>query len=319
MNASGSGSSSVQSRVDSGWKYVRQTNMVNKNDMICNFCKKVTKGGIYRAKQHIVGGFRNTKACLKCPSHVRTEIQDFMEKKMSAGNAEKQAFPDFADIDTFGEDEEMDDNGMKITGCGPSGVSKKPRTKGPMDIFFAPNIEKNLQKKGQQKQMKQSTINETCKKELRGRACKDIAKWMYDAAISFNAVKYPSFSVMIESIGQFGAGMKPPSYHEVRVPLLNDEVTDVKNMMKSYENEWRLYGCSIMADGWTDKKQRTLINFLVNSPKGTFFLESVDASDYAKTGEKMFELLDRVVERVGEANVIQVVTDSASNNVLAGK
>ncbi|KAK8941281.1 hypothetical protein KSP39_PZI010745 [Platanthera zijinensis] len=142
---------------------------------------------------------------------------------------------------------------------------------------------------------------------------------MYDAAIPFNAVTYRSFAVMIESIGQFGVGLKPPSYHEVHVPLLNNEVAEVQKMMKNYEDEWRLFGCSIMADGWTDKKQRTLINFLVNSPKGTFFLESVDASDYAKTGERMFELLDIVVERVGEANVVQVVTDSASNNVLAGK
>ncbi|KAK8951550.1 hypothetical protein KSP39_PZI003122 [Platanthera zijinensis] len=124
---------------------------------------------------------------------------------------------------------------------------------------------------------------------------------------------------MVESIGQFGVGLKPPSYHEVRVPLLNNEVNEVKDMMKTYEDEWRVFGCSIMADGWTDRKQRTLINFLVNSPKGTFFLESVDASNYSKTGEKLFELLDRVVERVGEANVVQVVTDSASNNVLAGK
>ncbi|KAK8970811.1 hypothetical protein KSP40_PGU013540 [Platanthera guangdongensis] len=136
-------------------------------------------------------------------------------------------------------------------------------------------------------------------------------------AIPFIAVTYRSFAVMIESIGQFGVGLKPPSYHEVRVPLLNNEVIEIQKMMKNYEDEWKLFGCSIMTDRWTDKKHRTLIIFLVNSPKGTFFLESVDASDYANTGERMFELLDRVVKRVGEANVVQVITDSASNNVLA--
>ncbi|XP_058010208.1 uncharacterized protein LOC110670461 [Hevea brasiliensis] len=142
---------------------------------------------------------------------------------------------------------------------------------------------------------------------------------MYDAAIPFNAVNYPSFQVMVESIGQFGIGMKAPSFHEVRVPLLNEEVAEVNNSLKSYEEEWAKYGCSIVADGWTDKKQRTLINFLVNSPKGTVFMESVYASEYSKTGNKMYDLLNRFVERVEEANVVQVVTDNASNCVLVGK
>lgn len=33
-----------------------------------------------------------------------------------------------------------------------------------------------------------------------------------------------------------------------------------------------------MSDGWTDGKGRVLLNFLVNSPAGTFFLKSIDAS-----------------------------------------
>ncbi|XP_016903105.2 uncharacterized protein LOC107992036 [Cucumis melo] len=74
-----------------------------------------------------------------------------------------------------------------------------------------------------------------------------------------------------------------------------------------------------MADGWTDRRDRTLINFLVNIPKGTMFIESIDASSYVKDGKKMFELLDNFVERIGEANVVQVVTDSASANVMAGR
>ncbi|XP_028084270.1 uncharacterized protein LOC114285424 [Camellia sinensis] len=74
-----------------------------------------------------------------------------------------------------------------------------------------------------------------------------------------------------------------------------------------------------MADGWKDKRNRALINFLVNCPRGSMFIESVDASSLSKDANKMFELLDNFVERIGEANVVQVVTDSASANVLVGK
>ena len=49
------------------------------------------------------------------------------------------------------------------------------------------------------------------------------------------------------------------------------------------------------------------------------FLKSVDASDRVKYGQLLFQLLDEVVEEVGEANVVQVITDKASNYVLAGK
>ncbi|WJX29351.1 hypothetical protein P8452_18003 [Trifolium repens] len=74
-----------------------------------------------------------------------------------------------------------------------------------------------------------------------------------------------------------------------------------------------------MTDGWTDTKGRTLINFLVNSPAGTMFVKSVDASAYMKIGQKVYELLDSFVEEVGESNVVQLVTDNGSNYVLAGK
>ncbi|XP_050947036.1 uncharacterized protein LOC127151431 [Cucumis melo] len=124
---------------------------------------------------------------------------------------------------------------------------------------------------------------------------------------------------MIESIGQFGPGLKPPTYHELRVPCLKKKLEATNELMSSHKAEWAKVGCTVMADGWTDRRNRTLINFLVNSPKGTMFIESIDASSYVKDGKKMFELLDNFVERIGEANVVQVVTDSASANVMAGR
>ena len=66
-----------------------------------------------------------------------------------------------------------------------------------------------------------------------------------------------------------------------------------KDSMKDHEMEWKRNGCPIMSDGWTDRKGRTLVNFLVNCSKGTMFMESINVSSMIKTGEKMFELLDK--------------------------
>jgi len=42
-----------------------------------------------------------------------------------------------------------------------------------------------------------------------------------------------------------------------------------------------------MIDDLIDKKRRTIINFLVNNPKGTMFLKSMDASSISKTTKKL--------------------------------
>lgn len=68
-----------------------------------------------------------------------------------------------------------------------------------------------------------------------------------------------------------------------------------------------------------DKKNITLINFLVNCPFSTMFSKTVDASSYMKIREKVFELLYSFVEEIGDNNVVQVFTYNESNFKLIGK
>lgn len=123
---------------------------------------------------------------------------------------------------------------------------------------------------------------------------------------------------MLEAIGQYGPGLQPPSLHQLRVPLLQKELAHTKNFMKEQEEEWARVGCSIMSDGWKDRQNRSLMNFMVNSPKGTMFIESIDVSSFVHSGERMFDILDKWVEKIGAENVVQVITDNASSLVFAG-
>lgn len=132
-------------------------------------------------------------------------------------------------------------------------------------------------------------------------------------------VKLESFRDMLTAVGSFGPALRPPSYHDIRVPLLTNELAYTEELLKPQREQWGRFGCSIMSDGWTDRKQRSLINFLVNCPAGTMFIKSIDASDFLKIGEKIFELLDSVVDEIGEEKVVQVISDNGSNFVLAGK
>jgi hypothetical protein len=74
-----------------------------------------------------------------------------------------------------------------------------------------------------------------------------------------------------------------------------------------------------MSDGWTDGKGRLILNFLVNCPKGTMFIKSVDASAYTKDAQLLCELLDGFIREIGPQYVVQVIMDNAANYVVAGR
>ena len=125
------------------------------------------------------------------------------------------------------------------------------------------------------------------KKGLREEACQAIARFFYNNVIPFNVAKSEEFTAMFDLVSRHGLGFKPSSYHDIRVKYLKEEVTNTSLALQSHRDEWKKMGCTIMTDGWTDKKRKTIINFLVNSPKGTVFLKSIDASAISKTAEKV--------------------------------
>ncbi|XP_006588065.1 uncharacterized protein LOC114368165 [Glycine soja] len=138
--------------------------------------------------------------------------------------------------------------------------------------------------------LRQMNIRESMDKNEVLKVHQYIAHFWYQAGLSFNLIKLKSFKNMVVAIGQYGPHLPIPSYHDIRVPLLKKEVEYTENLMKGHREQWVKYGCTIMFDAWTDRKQRC---------------------------EKLFELLDAIVEEVGEENIVLVVTDNGSNNVLA--
>lgn len=73
-----------------------------------------------------------------------------------------------------------------------------------------------------------------------------------------------------------------------------------------------------MGDGWTDGRQRNLINFLVYSPMGIAFVKSIDASNAVKDATLLSKLFLEVIEWVGVSNVVHMVTDNGANYKAAG-
>jgi hypothetical protein len=100
---------------------------------------------------------------------------------------------------------------------------------------------------------------------------------------------------------------------------LREEVDNTKEMLKDHEKEWIKTGCSVMTDAWTDQERRSIMNLCVNCSIGTSFVESKEVSDESHTGELIYQYVDGFIEKIGPQNVVQVVTDNASNNMVANE
>ncbi|XP_012848004.1 PREDICTED: uncharacterized protein LOC105967965 [Erythranthe guttata] len=123
--------------------------------------------------------------------------------------------------------------------------------------------------------------------------CNDICRCLYAKALLFNLVKDPFLKSMLQSVAEYEKRLIPHSYHEARVTFLENEVKSIQEIIERYRDEWKMTGCTLMSDGWTYNMNHSITNFLVNSPKGTVFLTSIDTSDVFKNATELFKLLDK--------------------------
>ncbi|XP_075663050.1 uncharacterized protein LOC142632555 [Castanea sativa] len=124
---------------------------------------------------------------------------------------------------------------------------------------------------------------------------------------------------VVACTASYDPGYRGRNYHALRAPLLREAKREVQLIVDSHRSYWADTGCTIMANGWIDTRHRTLINFLVYCPKGIIFIRSFDASDLVKNAINLSNLFDEIVDWVGPANIVHLVTDNAANYVAVGR
>ncbi|RZC76074.1 hypothetical protein C5167_001150 [Papaver somniferum] len=308
----------VRPSADPGWDY-GQPLVNDRNSVKCDLCGVITRAGIFRHKKHLLGGFKDVTLCTNVTKEIQDRIRKFMDEQSSKKKEKEIITPAPLPL------RQIEGSKKQIVvyndgGCGSGGGSSNtppPRVTREVVNSVVGAGAGELGEKGE--------IREFLEKDVgngdgnRESACEVIANFFYENGISFDVVRSKSFGKMIAAVGEFGAGLKPPSYEELAGGMLEKKVKGVREWIDGLKIHWKIYGCSIMCDWWNGENGLTIINFLVNCPRGTVFWKSIDATERVKTAEGVLEMLKEVIGEVGAENVVQVVTDNAPNFKCAGK
>ncbi|XP_065876722.1 uncharacterized protein [Euphorbia lathyris] len=239
-------------------------------------------------------------------------VEDIEKCFKAIENAQMKKRQKFASKRTIREEVVIEEDGMEmeLDEDGENETRKKQKFIGSIDRY-ASKIDPN------KKSLQNQNINNLVFKERTYKVHQFLARWMYESIVPFNSIENDSFKRVVEAIGQFGLGYKPPTQYLLRGSLLKEEVDRTEGLLGKQEDGWRKNGCSIMTDAWSDRKRRSIMNLCVNCPEGTPFLSSMEASNDSHTGQYIFEYVGKCIEDIRQERVVQVVTDNASNNMAA--
>lgn len=310
--------------VDPGWEHGEPQDD-RKKKVKCNYCEKIVSGGINRFKQHLARIPGEVAPCKNAPEEVYLKIKDNM-KWHRTGRRHRR--PDTKEISSFyldsenEEEEEQEDeavypmgndklvlgdrrfdrdlkrNSKGLSTCNGSDMLQK-RLRYDANVLKTPKSQPpvggKIVKMGSSKRSRREVISAIC-------------KFFYHAGVPSQAANSSYFHKMLELVGQYGSDVIGPSGHLLSGRFLQDEILTIKNYLEEYKSSWAVTGCSILADSWRDSQGRTLINILVSCPRGVYFVCSVDATGVVDDATYLYKLLDKVVEEMGEENVVQVTS-----------
>jgi len=131
--------------------------------------------------------------------------------------------------------------------------------------------------------------------------------------ISFNTVKRPLFHDMLKKINHFGPSYVLLSYENLRSKGIDKRKQIIEERVKPIRDSYAISRCTLVSDGWSDRQSRPLVNTLACCPQVVIHLSTIDSMDKTKTAKYLFQILKDTILSIGEDNIVQVVTDNASN------
>ncbi|CAA0817357.1 hAT transposon superfamily [Striga hermonthica] len=190
---------------DIGWKYAIKVDGERSTE--CKFCHHRSNGGITRVKEHLEQTLKGVAPCDKVPVEVSKEIRDSLQTFKTLKNKRNELLWEIGAVPTGSR---LSQSISDTDGFSQGGSNSHSKGTGTLDKFVL-------------SEPRQTTINSAYKKELKKQIDRCVARFVYSARLSFNVVNDPHCLPLIEGIGEYGKGYKPPSMHELRTRLLKSE------------------------------------------------------------------------------------------------
>ncbi|XP_008778107.4 uncharacterized protein LOC103697942 [Phoenix dactylifera] len=318
---------------DPAWKHCLMIRSGDRTKLKCMYCMKpFSGGGIHRIKEHLARHKGNASCCPRVPPEVQVAMQQSLEGAAVRKNKKVKLAEEANKVCSSSNQAEggQADVGLQMIPL-PEMLHDIP----PLQVEVR---EEGMPKeRGRKKRARYTSpppppppfptaleVGVPIKSYLGAPVDKDhvymaIGRFLYEAGVPMDAVNSVYFQPMLDAIASAGPGYEMFSYHDFRGWILKRSIEEANNKLLRLKGMWSRTGCSILADEWTTETGKTLINFLVYCPEGTVLLKSVDASHIVTSADTLYELLKYVVEEVGAADVVQVITNNTENHVVAGK
>ncbi|KAF7816411.1 DNA binding protein [Senna tora] len=286
---------------DPAWKHCQMFKNGDRVQLKCIYCLKMFKGGgIHRIKEHLACQKGNASTCSHVPHDVRLQMQHSLDGVV-VKKRKKQKIEEVLNVTPIATDVSSMPNQVDVN----AGIQCLP-VQNPVEhnsaLIVNPDegMSRTLdrRKRGRGKtatlmyansEVANMDQNALFPKKVENHIHMAIGRFLYDIGAPLDAVNSVYFQQMIEAIASGGSGVEQPSYHDLRGWILKDAVREVKSDIERSKMTWARTGCSILVDQWSTE---------------TDFL---------------YELIKQVVEEVGVANVLQLITSGEEQYAVAGR
>lgn len=271
---------------DAFWEFVE----IEGGKLRCKFCNEQFKATITRMKYHLARLERNE---VRLCTGVTDEVCDLAVKAIN---------------ELEGKNKKQKLNEANKSSVGSTSVSQSQVQSGSISSFLKEGNEGFQQPK----------IQLFIKKREKEHADMKIMSMIVSNNLSFNLLRSIEFKEAMVAVANHGPGYVTPSYETARTKLLASLKGQTEEYVKKVKESWATTGCTIMSDSWTDARKRPHINLLVSCPKGTIFLKSECTVGRKKDASFIADFISTGIEEIGPENVVQFISDNASNYVSAG-
>jgi len=269
------------------WKHVHVVGDDNDQNagvtrMQCRYCDKSFAGGVGRIRAHLLGTSA-MKKCQKVPKDVIDSITKETEKRTKV-------------------------NLLWTTKKALDKATKVPASAHDLN---------DHQPEPSHQSLVQVTLPHAFNSTSKQLADAAVVRLFYTCGIRFVVAESQYFKDVVASVINCSVGYKPPSRSAISNALLDKEVSNTEVILSEFKAQVAMNGGKLVCDGWTNVQNRPIINCLLVTGDGSMFLDAVDTSGETKDARFIASEVECNINAVGVENVVQVITDSASNCVGA--